>query len=716
MGGWRPVDAVKMAIFGICLVVVNCLPHTAHAYIGPGAGFAIVSSFLIVFGTAILSVITLLSWPLRAIYLMFKRRGALRNSRIRRAVIIGFDGLDPDLCRRWMSEGKLPNLKKLAETGCFRPLETTTPPISPVAWSSFATGVNPGKHRIFDFFTRDLKTYQPRLSSARIQRHQKRVGIGSLSFPIEKTTVNLLRKSESVWSLLSQHKIFSTVLRVPITFPPECFYGVCLSAMCVPDLRGTQGSFTFFTTDETDLRHRISGGNVVLIQMIDRRFQATIIGPSAGKGNRQERLVCPIEGIADADGKTIRLKIGDRTIHLSQGVYSPWITLTFSARFRKRIRGVARFLVTEVNPHLKIYVTPIHIDPEKPVLPISHPFYFSICLSKLLGTFSTLGLAEDTWALDEDVIDEQAFLDQAYDIYEERKKLFLRHLKKNTEGLLVFVFDTTDRIQHMFFRYLYPDHPANRGRSMDAHKDAIETLYRKADAFTGDVLARLKPDDLLIVMSDHGFKPFKWGVNLNTWLFNEGYLVLKNGTAPGREWLTDVDWSQTRAYAFGLAGIFVNTRNRERLGIVDSEKAKSDLIPEIQSKLEALYDNASQKRPIRKAFAARDVLKGPYVPDAPDIIVGYEEGYRASWNCAKGVITDQVIEDNTRRWSGDHCMAPELVPGVFFSNWTTTSQSPTICDIAPTLMNLFGLKAVRFQDGRILEMDRNGVAMQETSN
>src|SRR5438874_5734053 len=84
-----------------------------------------------------------------------------------RVFVLGFDGMDPTLARKWMDEGKLPNLKRLAEQGTFTKLETTQPSESPVACASFATGVNPGKHNIYDFLVRDLQTYFPDLAGVK---------------------------------------------------------------------------------------------------------------------------------------------------------------------------------------------------------------------------------------------------------------------------------------------------------------------------------------------------------------------------------------------------------------------------------------------------------------------------------------------------------------------------------------------------------------------
>lgn len=678
---------------------------TAHAYIGPGAGFAFISSFLVLFLAGLLGFLTIITWPVRAVFIFFKHRRVRGRSKVKRVVIVGLDGLDPDLTQRFMSKGKLPNFLDLKEQGSFRALRTTTPSISPVAWSTFSTGVNPGKHGIFDFYTRDPKNYLPVLSSARISSTLRHLKIGPLKIPLKRTEVKFLRKSTSFWKILGEKGIFSTILRVPITFPPEKFYGASLAAMCTPDLLGTQGTFSLFTTEDPDTIGQATGGRKVPIKIEGNRFKSKISGPAIGDNGPGQSLEIPFKGQIDYEKQSVRLKLGGISILLGKGQYSPWTKLEFKAGLGKRARGIVRFLITEMDPDLKIYMTPINIDPEKPALPISHPSFYSAMLAKLWGPFASLGLAEDTWALNERAIDEGAFLRQAYDIYEDRKRHLIDALKKNQDGLVISVFDTTDRIQHMFFRYLTPDHPANQDKDTVNHKDAIPHLYQEMDSLLGEIQQLLNEDDLLIIVSDHGFKPFKWGVNLNSWLRKEGYLVLNDGESPNEsEWFANVDWGKTRAYAYGLSGIFLNIRGREAKGTVEPGKEKIALQNEISKKLEALWDEMNRLNPIRRVYLAHERLKGPYVGEAPDLLIGFEEGYRASWNSAVGKITDEILEENTRSWSGDHAIDPDLVPGVFFSNWRLEDEAPAIEDIAPTILNLFGLERPGFHDGKVLRM------------
>ena len=312
-------------------------------------------------------------------------------------------------------------------------------------------------------------------------------------------------------------------------------------------------------------------------------------------------------------------------------------------------------------------------------------------------------MAEDTWALNEGVTDDGTFLQQTYDIDRERESMFFASLKRLQRGCLVCVFDATDRIQHMFWRDVDPGHPAGRGREHAPHRDAIRELYRHNDAMVGRVREQLRAGDVLMVISDHGFSSFRRGVNLNQWLLREGYLTLKPGTDGSSEWLRDVDWTATRAYALGLTGLFLNLKGREANGTVAPGAEATALKVEIISKLKNLPDTGKQAVGVNEAFDTAALYSGPYLENAPDFIIGYNAGYRTSWDCATGVVAGPVFEDNVKPWSGDHCIDPRLVPGVFFCNRQISTAEPSLIDIAPTALRLFGITPPPYMDGRPLE-------------
>src|SRR5664280_2779350 len=225
------------------------LPFIPHlAYIGPGAGFAFLGSFLTLLGGLFLGLISVLLWPFRIAWRAVRGQQGYKHAKIQKLIFLGLDGLDPSLAERYMAEGKLPNLSRLREMGGFHRLRTTFPALSPVAWSTFATGVNPARHSMFDFLNRNLRSYMPELSSSRVRDPERVLSIGKYRIPLSRPVVEMRRKSRTFWQILGEHQIPSTILRVPITFPPEKFNGRMLSAMCTPDLLGTQGTFALYTT------------------------------------------------------------------------------------------------------------------------------------------------------------------------------------------------------------------------------------------------------------------------------------------------------------------------------------------------------------------------------------------------------------------------------------------------------------------------------------
>jgi predicted AlkP superfamily phosphohydrolase/phosphomutase len=684
-------------------------PLPAQAYVGPGAGVAFLTTGLILLWSLILALFGLLLWPFRQIYLRVTRRRPPQPARIDRAVVIGLDGLDPDLVARFMSEGKLPNLAALADLGTISKLSTTFPAMSPVAWSSFATGVDPAKHGIFDFLTRERSTYLPTLSSAQIGNASHHLRLGRYRIPLGAPRSRLLRRSKTFWRILGEHRVPTSILRVPITFPPEKFDGTLLSAMCVPDLEGTQGSFSYFSNGPTGGEQRSVGGRRVGLIESEGKLHGALAGPDNPIHADRGRLSLPFTLTVEGGASGVRLEIGDQRLRLEPGCFSDWVTVAFPMGLGLKLRGICRFRLLEARPFVRLYVSPINIDPARPVMPISHPFIFSVFLAKLNGPYSTLGLAEDTWALNEGVLDEAAFLEQAWANHEEREAMLLAMLDRTPRGLVSCVFDGSDRIQHMFMRYLDEGHPAARG-DPQAHRyrTVIEDTYVRLDQMVGRLMARVNaadPRTLFMVLSDHGFKTFRHGVNLNSWLHQHGYLALRPGRTESGEWLEGVDWSRTRAFALGLAGIFLNVKGRESQGVVGPGPEARTLTDELVERLRSLTDPGTGEVAIREAFPAHQLYRGPYADEAPDLIAGYAPGWRASWNGVRGIVDEVVFDENTRAWSGDHCIDPREVPGVLIANHRLArldESQPAIADIAPTLLQLFGIPAPAHMDGRSL--------------
>ena len=598
-------------------------------------------------------------------------------------MILGLDGLSPDIAEKMMADGEMPVLKKLRDEGTFSRLSTTCPGISPVAWSSFQTGVNPGKHGIFDFLAPDRMRYLAKLSSVQSGTAPSRAGLGPFRRNIVKPFVKLLRKSTPFWSLLKRYGIRSTVLRVPITYPPEPLDGHLLSGMCVPDLRGTQGSYTIFTEDE--LHHSITGGIWRRLQKLDEnRWSAELPGPQNVDG---EYAAVTIE--LDISKESAFLTIDKRKLKLKKGILSDWFELRFLSG-RSKVRGISKFCLTEdSNGKPLLYSTAVHVDPYFPSVPISHPVHYSRYLAGLYGPFATLGLAEDTWALNNGAVSEETFMEQAWSIYEERKKMFFDALDRTHDGLIVCVFDTSDRIQHMFWG------------NGSAKGSPINEMYARMDALIGETAKKLGTKDMLIVMSDHGFSSFHTCIDFNRWLLENDYLFLEDGVETVDTSFKGVDWSRTRAWSMGLAGIMLNLRGRCGKGIVEPGSEASSLLEEISGKLLKL-ENGNGERVISSVYKSETVYTGPYVSLGPDLVIGTERGYRTGWSCVTGGIGKEVIYPNDRKWNGDHCHDHRLVPGTLASNVKLNTENTNILDIAPTVLRALGVAAPGYMEGKSL--------------
>jgi len=703
---WRISGAIVLLL--LCSLLSDLAAPdgaAAHqAYIGPGAGIALLGSFLAIFSGFISALFFAITYPVRLIWRSLRSNRALKRAKARRVVVLGLDGLEPTLAERFMDEGVLPNLAALRERGCYGRLGTTCPPLSPVAWSSFATGTNPGKHNIFDFIARNPLNYHPRQSSVSVREGSRKLRLGRLVLPLSRPRIIGLRKSKPFWNVLGEQGIFSAVLRVPITFPPDRFRGVQLSAMCVPDLRGTHGTFSFFTQQEGEqpTQEGEVGGDVIRVERAGDTVRSFLRGPRNPLHRDQPDLRVPFR-VTRADNASAVLHICRQKIPLRLNEYTEWVRITFRAARLVKVPGVCRFLLRRFDDAFELYCTPIQIDPLRPVMAISHPRRYSVYLARLMGAFATAGLAEDTWALSEKRLDEDAFLRQAYSIHAEREEMFFDAIRRVRRGLIACVFDGPDRIQHMFWRFIEPGHPAlAHNGDGKRHGQVIRDMYRRMDDLVGRTMRAIDDATTLLVMSDHGFKPFRRGVDLNAWLRERGYLHLKEGAPrPSGAYLADIDWDRTQAYALGLAGIYLNLKDREGRGIVGRAEIPQ-LIRALCGELTGLTDAETGEVAIHEAVPRSAVYCGPYVDAAPDIIIGYNIGYRVSWDAVIGKCGEAVFSDNTKAWSGDHCIHPALVPGILAGNRRLDTAGAEIIDIAPTVLDLLGVRKPAYMDGKSL--------------
>jgi len=593
-----------------------------------------------------------------------------------RVVVLGFDGMDPVLARQWMDEGRLPHFSRLAEEGHFQELGTSNPPQSPVAWSSFATGKGPGDHGIFDFLRRDPENYTPNFSISENIPPDRFIKLFGLQVPLGGGEVINRRKGEAFWVTAERDEgARASVLRIPVTYPPDDIHRM-LSGMGVPDLLGTQGTYTYYTT--TRLGDAGSSTRTVRVRP-DRhgRIETVFEGPPDPLLQSAEVMTVPLMLAPAENGAVIRL--GDDEVALDEGEWSDWIRVEFDVTGPVTVTGTVRLLLVQGYPQPRLYVSPIQIDPENPAVEIASPAGYAAELVENIGLFHSIGMPEETWSLNEEHISDAAWLEMEETILAEREAMWYDTLEKNDSELLVGAFVQTDRVSHMFYRGLDEQHPRHEDTAPE-HRDAVEWIYRQADRILGETIERLGPDDRLIVISDHGFAPFRKAVHLNRWLVDNGYLVLEDGAKVSDVVFSSVDWSESRAYALGLNGLFLNLSGREGQGIVESGDIET-LKAEISAGLLEWIDSDTGESVVRRIFDGEEAYRGPERGDAPDLVIGYHRGYRASWQTTLGAIPKPLMEPNRQKWSGDHCIDPALVPGVLFSNFRPEVEVGSIRDV-----------------------------------
>jgi len=680
------------------------------AYIDPGTGYTLSSlgSWLIVLVLVFFRSILAL---FRNFFNFFKRRRGVKTAVIlvaitaffcagglimkrhpsafdKKIIVLGIDGLDPALIEEMMSEGRLPNFAGLKQNGSYRRLATANPPQSPVVWASIATGKKPGSTGIFDFIVRDPKDYTLSLSLSNPTGD---------SHPI---------KSKTFWEYLSDAKIETTLIQYPLTFPPYRIYGRMLSGMGVPDMLGTQGTFTFYTTDHVP-SDKDRGGRVCTVSA-SPVMTMDLVGPRVSEiGRPAKNVTVPFSVETSDHSQTATINCQSHKLTLQKGTWSQWQEVEFRIGLFKKAKGIFKFYLADTLPSFKLYVTPMNFDPRASIFPISYPHSYSRLLAKNIGLYFTQGMPGNTWALNEGRLSEQCFLEQLDDILAQKKAMLDLELHRSKKGFLFCYLGSTDVVQHMFWRYTDPSHPLYEKDATLAQREIIRQWYKKADAVLGDVLRTTGPDDTVLVVSDHGFDTFRRAVHVNAWLRKHGYLELKDPAAPrGGELLSDIDWSKTQAYAIGFGAIYINEKGREQKGIVSPGEGSARVKAGISAGLKEWRDEKYGEPVITNVYSGEDIFSGPYKAMSPDLYIGFNRGYRASWQTAMGAVPDKLIEYNIKKWSGEHLVDPSHVPGVFFSNKKISEKNPSVLDIAPTI-----LKAAGFSKEQIKKYQFDGSSL-----
>ncbi|MDX1377541.1 MAG: alkaline phosphatase family protein [Anaerolineales bacterium] len=599
---------------------------------------------------------------------------------MKKVITIGLDGFEPKIAEVMIARGELPNLKKLQDQGGYSRLGTTYSAQTPVAWSTFSTGTNPGGHGIFDFLSRDPNTYLPVMALSRYEQKN--------AFVLPKV-VNM-RRGTPFWDLLSERDIQSTILRVPCAYPPDQVKGRMLSGVGVPDLRGGFGTPTFYSS-RTDIQAD-QAEKVVTISVEKDRLTTHVIGPRDPKSKSDHKFDINIQIVKDENKIIITSQGQPEKLEVRLGKWSKWLKVKFKVGMMQYVSGIVRFNLRQLEPDFELYASPVNFETAEPLFPISSPKEYAHELAMKVGRYYTAGMAEDHDGLNLERFDEAAYLDQCRIVMRERRRMMEFELGRFESGYFFCLFDTPDRLAHMFWRFREPEHPSNHGEHNPEFANVIEEHYRECDEIVGEAMKYADDETLFIVLSDHGMNSFQRGLNVNTWLFENGFLALKDGANPGEggDFFENVDWDKTKAYAIGLGCIYLNLKEREANGILNAEEA--ELARDgIVGGLTGLVDTDRNAVAVRSVVRREQVYSGPYLSEAPDLLLNFSEGYRVSWDTPLGGVPQGLFKDNHKKWSGDHVIDPALSSGVLFMNKKIRTDSPSLLDLAPTILNTFGV-------------------------
>lgn len=637
------------------------------------------------------------------------------RSRVSRAagkkvIVIGIDGMDPALSETMMKQGLLPNLSRLSAAGGFSKLGTSIPPQSPVAWANFINGAGPGSHGIFDFIhRRPHEQCAPFYSAAETLPGSGGWELGDHKLQLDFWPFNhkppatvLKRQGVPFWDYLDRAGVPSTFYDLPSNYPPSPSahgHHRCICGMGTPDMLGTYGTYQHFAENNPREPVDEAGGKRSPLTFRSDSAKTQIAGPANAFRRDSQPVTLDLLIHRDRPANAAVIELQGRKILLKAGQWSPWTKLDFAlstaTHVDQHIRGICRFYLQSVAPNFRLYMTPLNFDPSAPAAKISEPESFVQEVAKQRGLFYTTGFQEDYNARKNGVFVDDEFLAQATMVLEERLALFDYALDNYDDGLLFVYFSSSDLQSHMFWWNSNEKHPTRSAEEAKKYFGHIHRLYRRLDTLVGDLFDRYGSSATIIVMSDHGFANFGRQFNLNSWLRASGYLSPPDCTSIMR----DVDWLKTIAYGLGINGLYLNLKGRERDGIVEPGDQRETLLKELASRLEAITD-ANGRRVIRGVYRADKVYSGTATALAPDLIVGYARGYRASWATSLGDLTDEILLDNDSAWSADHCADALEVPGVLVCNRPLRGNDPSLVDLAPAILAEFGLATPTGMSGK----------------
>jgi predicted AlkP superfamily phosphohydrolase/phosphomutase len=716
--------------------------------------------------------------------------GSSEPSSETRVIVFGVDGLDPEMLQERIDRGLLPNFAQLVESGTFQPLQTSWPPQSPVSWSNFITGTNPGKHGLYDFIHVDRTNYGVLSSMSKNEPVDFQISLMGYDLPLMGGEQLSTRQFPAFWEVMAEADVPVFVHRMPANYPMPETTAVTFPDMGTPDLAGAASGKAFLWTEADGRQDKdsdsyyirkvrvnrlaldaASDGRAVVkvpLQMYGppdaaksvvrilteeiaalgkQRTAAEAAGDSAkvaelgnkiGELNAQmasEQVVfTPFDAYLDYTGAEpqVTIEVGDHFGIAGVGEWTDWVPVEFEVMGGFVVlSGYTRFLLKGDAP-FELYASPVQVDPWNPVFEVSTPAEAAVELADAIGPYYTQGFPDAYKAYKADLLNTAEFVSQSDTVFEERGKMmqYACDQLQDNGGCLFFYTGSLDLRSHMLWWAQDPAHPHQEsvpGQVADpnfpGYDQQLDRVYAQVDGMLGDLIKRIEAMEAdgkgpveLIIMSDHGFAPFRRKMHINDWLVQEGYLVLKEGESTGMisasgqgadgevDWESSIiDWSKSKAYVVGFNGIILNRVGREAQGIVTDAEADA-LLDEMRDKLNSLRDEDGTQV-LTSIKKATEVFTGPMVGVAPDLQLGFNIGYGASDETAVGEITgDGIIVDNDSRWSGSHLMDPELVKGTIIvrSGAKLSKSDPALEDITATLYKAFSVAPPADMDGKPL--------------
>ncbi|MFT5052607.1 MAG: putative AlkP superfamily phosphohydrolase/phosphomutase [Chlamydiales bacterium] len=580
--------------------------------------------------------------------------------------------------------------------------------------------------------------------------------------------------AEGFWAVAARAGVESVVLDAALAFDQPTVPGArVLGGLGLPDVRpALNGEWFIYTTDDLELSRAPEGdasssgsGFTFRVDERDGKVQTDLYGPvnfwerdklvraaaeleeqledkdlgwkesrelrekqkafkddlkDFDRNDHDHRTSTPL--VMERVGDKIRVTIGGRSEDLAEGDWSDWYHPEFQINPLIRVSSVTRVRLVSANDPLELYVNSLEIDPANPPFwqPISQPNSFSADLVEWIGSpFETLGWACMTNQMKDEKLDIDAFLEDIEFTMGWREKMTMATLGRDDWSILFSVFSTTDRVQHIMYKYYDDKHPMHDpvesarevpffGQQV-ALKEIIPAIYRQADRIVGRVMDEgLKPDDTLMLCADHGFTSYRRGLNVNNWLAEKGYLFLKPGVkkSDGGVVYAYPDWSKTQAYSLGLGMLFLNLEGREPGGIVKLEEA-TELLERIRADFLAEVDSQTGEHVGYDAIIMKDLYDGPWGTaeyECADLMLGFARNYRTSWSTVFGkiklqeeggkIVLGDLYSDNKNNWSGDHASnSPDVVTGIFFCNRPVElpADGVSVMHLAPTVLDLMGV-------------------------